>query len=98
MIKFGTVRQVGEERVSRDHRATIPRGQSSSIPKFFGILPMPIRFDLELLNLVYYSGVVFLGGYPCPHPNGAGLQRPPNVWDLLHALTQYEKRQPNFAW
>jgi len=33
-------------------------------------------------------------GQPRPYLKGAG----PNYWDLLHARTQYEKRQLDFAW
>ena len=36
-------------------------------------------------------------GSATPRPKGAGPQRPQNFWDLLHARTQYEKQQPNFA-
>jgi len=29
---------------------------------------------------------------------GGGTPAPPKFWDLLHARTQYEKQQPDFAW
>ena len=35
---------------------------------------------------------------PPPHLKVAGLQRPPNFWDFLHARApQNQKQQPSFA-
>ena len=36
-------------------------------------------------------------GLAMPTTPRGGPQPPPNFWDLLHACTQYEKQQPNFA-
>jgi len=58
-------------------------------------------FDVERPN----SAVVTLvgeervfKGQTRPQIRGTGSDRPPNFWELLHAHTQYEKQQPNFAW
>ena len=68
-------------------------GGAPASPKFLGPLPAPKRFGLE--GGVWYDntcGVVtcFWDVSHAPFP-GAGLQRPPKFWDLLHVCTHYEK-------
>jgi len=43
------------------------------------------------------AGVYFMGS-ATPPSQGGGVPGSPEFWDVLHARSQYEKQQPNFAW
>ena len=58
----------------------------------------PVYFDLEWQNLARQQVMkVMRMIQPRTHSKGRDLSVLQNFWNLLHACTQYEKQQPNFA-
>ena len=87
--------------VSRGSAASmIPRGRAPASPDIFGtptcaqtVWPGATKFVV----ITRGGSGVFPGVSHAPIPRLRGPMTA-TFWDLLHACTQYEKRQPNFAW